>query len=161
MKNNSKGRIIMFSFFKKEKKKRPVPENDGKLIKKFQKDHEKINKHITKNKKAVENNEIVKAKQGIKKLKMELLGHFMEEDIKLYWYLKDHYRGSDNTIETIKMFEESIKTIQRDVVKFLDHYAQGEIALDQGFKKEFSDIVEALSTRIATEESNLYPLYTK
>jgi iron-sulfur cluster repair protein YtfE (RIC family) len=151
----------MFGFFKKEKKKSPVPDFDSRLIKKFHKDHEKLVKVVTDIVNAVESNEIVKAKRELKKLKMELLGHFMEEDIKLYWYLKTHYKESENTIETIKMFEESIKKIQKDVVKFLDHYAQPEVALDQTFKKEFDAIVEALSTRMATEESNLYPLYTK
>jgi len=152
----------MFGFFKKEKKKKsPVPEYDAKLIKKFHKDHEKLVKQVTLIKKLVATNETAKAKQGLKKLKMELLGHFMEEDIKLYWYLKDYYRDSPDTIETIKMFEETIKKIQKEVVAFLDYYAQENIKFDMVFDKEFNGIVEALSTRIATEESSLYTLYIK
>jgi len=152
----------MFGFFKKEKKKKsPVPDYDGKLIKKFHKDHEKLVQHITNIKKAVETNHPEKAKQGLKQLKMEMLGHFMEEDIKLYWYLKDRYKDSPDTIETIKMFEESIKKIQKEVVAFIDHYARDDIKFDMVFDKEFSGIIDALSTRIATEESSLYTLYVK
>jgi len=152
----------MFGFFKKEKKKKsPVPDYDAKLIKKFHKDHEKLVKQITLIKQAVETNRPEKAKQGLKQLKMEMLGHFMEEDIKLYWYLKDRYKDSPDTIETIKMFEESIKKIQKEVVAFIDHYAREDIKFDMVFDKEFSGIVDALSTRIGTEESSLYTLYVK
>ena len=152
----------MFSFFKKEKKKKsPVPDFDRHLIKKFHKDHEALVKHITQIQTAVKNNQPMKAKQGLKQLKMKMLGHFMEEDIKLYWYLKDRYRDSPDTIETIKMFEESIKKIQKEVVAFIDHYARDDIKFDMVFDKEFNGIIEALSTRIATEESSLYTLYVK
>lgn len=149
-------------FGKKEnKKKSPIPEYDAKLIKKFHKDHEKLTGHVANILKAVDNNETVKAKQELKKLKMDMLGHFMEEDIKLYWYLKDHYKDSSSTIETIKMFEESIKQIQKDVVAFLDHYVNENIPLNDTFKREFENIVHALSTRMETEETNLYTLYIK
>lgn len=90
-----------------------------------------------------------------------MLGHFMEEDIKLYWYMKHYYKDSEHTINTIKTFEESIKKIQKDVVAFLDYYSQETIMLDETFEKEFNSIIDALSTRIVTEESNLYTLYIK
>ena len=152
----------MFSFLKKEKKKKsPVPDYDAKLIKKFHKDHKKLVMHIENINKAFQANNIVKAKQSLQKLKMEMLGHFMEEDIKLYWYMKHYYKDSEHTISTIKIFEESIKKIQKDVVAFLDYYSQETIALDKTFEKEFNSIIDALSTRIATEESNLYTLYIK
>ena len=152
----------MFSFFtKKKKKKNPAPDYDSKLIKKFHKDHEKLVKQVTLVKEAVENNEPQKAKQGLKKLKMEMLAHFMEEDIKLYWYLKHHYKESSDTIETIKMFEESIKRIQKEVVAFIDHYSRDEIKFDMVFDKDFQGIIDALSSRMETEESSLYTLYKK
>ena len=150
----------MFGFLRKKKNSR-IPDYNAKLISNFHKDHELLVKQIGEIKKALESSNTSKAKKGLRKLKMKILGHFMQEDIQLYWYLKDYYSDLESTSETIKMFEDSIKVIQKDVIKFLDYYSQDNIALDMTFNKRFDEIIEALATRIATEESSLYPLYMK
>jgi len=147
----------MFSFLKKQKKN--GLNYDTKLIKKFHKDHEKLVKLITKISKAIEEENSKKTKALLAQLKLEILGHFMEEDIKLYRYLKKYYADNEDTKITIKMFEESIKTIQRDVIDFLDYYIKEHNPLDKAFKEKFYNIVDAFGTRIKTEESNLYTLY--
>lgn len=152
----------MFGFFKKEKKKKsPIPMYDTKLIKKFHKDHKKLVGHIGDIQKALSVGNMAKVKLGLKKLKIEILGHFMEEDIKLYWYMKHYYKDVPDTVKTIKVFEESIKKIQKDVVQFLDYYSQETSKLDSVFEEEFNAIIDALGTRIETEENNLYTLYIK
>jgi iron-sulfur cluster repair protein YtfE (RIC family) len=148
----------MFSFFKKKKSKIDVP-YDTKLIKKFHKDHEKLIKTVTKISNAMEEGDTKKVKSLLSQLKTELLGHFMEEDIKLYRYLKKYYVEEDDITKTITMFEESIKDIQKDVVSFLDHYTKENTPLDKKFDEQFNAIVNALGTRIRTEENNLYTLY--
>jgi len=150
----------MFSFFKKKKGKIDLP-YDAKLIKKFHKDHEKLIKTVTKIDTALQANDTKKVKALLAQFKIELLGHFMEEDIKLYRYLKKYYHDEEETTKTVAMFEESIKDIQRDVVAFLDHYAKENTPLDAKFKEHFDEIVEALGTRIKTEENNLYTLYMR
>ena len=149
----------MFSFLK-SKNSRGL-DFDSKLIKKFHKDHEKLVKTITKISENLEQNKEKKAKTLLKQLKIEILGHFMEEDIKLYRYLKKYYAESTDTMALVKNFETSIKTIQRDVIDFLDTYTQEESTLDENFKKKFYAIVDELGTRIETEEQSLYTLYVK
>ena len=92
---------------------------------------------------------------------MRLLGHFMEEDIKLYWYMKDYYKEDENAFDIIKSFENSIKEIQNDVLHFFDYYARDDIPLDTEYEKKFKQIVSELSDRVASEEENLYTLYLK
>ena len=152
----------MFSFFKKEKKKKShIPPYDAKLIRKFHKDHEKLVTQIGIIKNNIETNKIEKAKEGLKKLKMSILGHFMEEDIKLYWYLKDYYKENDSVMEIIIMYEESIKKVQKTAMSFLDKYSAEYTSLDMVFNKQFDEIIDVLATRIETEENNLYTLYVK
>ncbi len=153
----------MLSFFKKKekKKKSPVPPFDAKLIKKFHKDHAKLVETISEIESAYAQGKVKDVKRKLQGLKLAILGHFMEEDLKLYWYLKDRYKDDPSTIETVKIFESSIKKIQREVIGFIDRYTQEEMPLDETFKEEFDAIVNALSSRIMTEESNLYTLYLK
>ena len=152
----------MLSFLKKNKKKdKNMPDYESGLIKKFHKDHKKLVKYIGNIQEAINAGKEAKAKQYLRDLKVEMLGHFMEEDIKLYWYLKAYYKDVDGAMQTIKMFEESIKKIQREVVDFLDMYAESSKPLDATFTKGFNEIVSALAARIKTEEESLYTLYKK
>jgi hypothetical protein len=134
---------------------------DSKLIKKFHKDHIKLVKTITKISESIESNDEKKTKTFLKQLRVEILGHFMEEDIKLYRYLKKYYVDSEDTMALIKNFESAIKKIQKDVISFLDTYIKEDKRIDRNFKEKFSLIVENLSTRIETEENSLYTLYIK
>jgi hypothetical protein len=150
----------MFSFFKKRTSpKKTGPRFDAKLIRKFHDDHKMLERRIEEINHLLRIEQHNEAKHQLKLLKTELLGHFMEEDIKLYWYLKTHYREAPEVLETVKSFEESIKKIQKDISSFLDHYAQPRVPLDAKFKHEFAKVAEALTTRMKTEENNLYTLY--
>ena len=147
----------MLNFFK-QKKKNDLP-YDAKLIKKFHKDHKKLVATAIKISKKIEAEEHDKIKPLLKQLKLEILGHFMEEDIKLYRYLKKYYANSEESMALINTFEESIKAIQKDVISFLDNYTQENSTLDTNFKKRFHTIVNDLGNRIETEENSLYTLY--
>jgi hemerythrin len=149
----------VFKIFKKSEK--TTLAYDSKLISKFHKDHDDLVAHIMDIQKALDNNKEKKAKQFLKQLRMRILGHFMEEDIKLYWYLKRYYNEHHEISQTIAMFEKSIKDIQKEVIGFLDYYLQEGQKLDARFKEKFSEIIQTLSSRIQTEESNLYTLYVK
>jgi hypothetical protein len=84
----------------------------------------------------------------------------MEEDIMLYQYLKEYYKDVPSTYELILEFYDSIKDIQRALLKFLDKYINSN-TYNSVFEKEFDGIVQALSHRVASEESSLYTLYVK
>ena len=148
-------------FGKKEKKKSHVPEYDARLIPKFHHEHKALVSHIGKIQEAMDEGALGtgKVKKLLKSLKMELLGHFMEEDIKLYWYLKEYYKEDAGALSIVKSFEESIKEIQKDVLHFFDYYSRDDVPLDEEFGKKFAEIVEELSIRITSEEENLYTLY--
>jgi predicted secreted protein len=92
---------------------------------------------------------------------MEILGHFMEEDIRLYWYLKDFYKNEKSVLSIVNTFESSIKEIQKDVMYFLEFYAKEEAKLDTEFVQKFEDIVKKLDARLQSEETSLYSLYNR
>ena len=150
-----------FSDFFKKKKKSHIPEYDSGLIAKFHNEHKKLVDHIGEIQKVMDAGAIGtgKVKKLLKSFKMELLGHFMEEDIKLYWYLKNYYKEDELSLSVVKEFEDSIKKIQKDVMHFFDHYSLNDVPLDKEFEATFKEIVDALSSRIASEEENLYTLY--
>jgi len=153
----------LFGLFgkKEEKKKSHIPPYDSRLIAKFHNEHKTIVSHIGSIQQAMDEGAIGtgKVKKLLKSLKMELLGHFMEEDIKLYWYLKDYYKEDANALEIVKSFESSIKEIQKDIMHFFDYYSRDDVALDSEYIQKFSQIVEELSVRVNSEEENLYTLY--
>jgi len=134
---------------------------DKKLISKFHKDHKKLIEIIKSTHEAIEANNIKKSKKYLIKLRMAILEHFMEEDIKLYWYLKRYYKEDSNKLNTVEMFKSTIKDIQRDVLSFLSKYSKEDAELDAKFKEKFIAIVKEFETRIKTEESKLYTLYIK
>ena len=152
---------MFFGIFGKEKKEKKshIPAYDSKLIKKFHKDHKHLVSRIGEIKNALSNNQITKAKEHLIHLKMDILGHFMEEDIKLYWYLNDYYKEEVGVSSMIKTFESSIKEIQKEVIRFLDHYAHEDTVLDLEFNRKFDAIIAQLAARIESEEANLYTLY--
>jgi len=152
----------LFGFFEKKiEKKSHIPPYDSRLIAKFHNEHKSLVSHVGAIQKAMDEGAIGtgKVKKLLKSLKMELLGHFMEEDIKLYWYLKDYYKEDTNSLEIVKSFESSIKEIQKDIMHFFDYYSKDDVALNSEYLQKFNQIVEELSVRINSEEENLYTLY--
>jgi len=131
---------------------------DKNLIKGFKKEHKKLVSTLTK---------IINEKneKKIKKLfiifRTDLLGHLLSEDVRLYKYLREHYKNNQNTLTLILEYEESIKGIQKVVLSFINFYMQPNARFDNIFKTKLNDIVGALLSRIETEENNLYTLYVK
>jgi len=149
----------MLSFLKK--KTTNGLKYETKLIKKFHKDHEKLIKLLTKIATAVEKSEDKKVRALLSQFKVEILSHFMEEDIKLYRYLKKYYEENEEKKATIMLFQDGIKTIQSDIINFLDSYIKEDKEFDKVFQDRFKDIINAFGERIKTEESKLYPLYIR
>ena len=165
----------MFEFFKKQKKffaemlielfkkkeRNFRPQFDKKLVQKLTKDHLALFKQVGKIETAFSKNDTKKTKKELQILRSMTLDHFIEEDLKLYWYLKTLYADNLQTLEEVKYFEESIKDIQVTVINFFEHFSKKDVALDANFRNDFNSIVKALITRIETEEKSLYTLYQK
>jgi len=151
----------MLGLFNKDKNNQDKLIYNKKLISNFHKDHQKLIGIIKKTHEAIEANNVKKSKKYLIKLRIAILEHFMEEDIKLYWYLTRYYKEDSNTLNTVEMFKSTIKDIQRDVLSFLSKYSKEDAELDTKFKEKFIDIVKEFGTRIKTEESKLYTLYIK
>jgi len=148
-------------FFFGKKQKGNAPSYSAKLIPKFYRDHEVLLNDVNKIKKILDNATFQdkEVKKLLQSLKMKVLGHFMEEDIKLYWYLKEYYKENQSAISTVNSFESSIKEIQKSVMHFFDYYSREDIPLDKEFVDKFFEISDALAARIESEEQNLYTLY--
>jgi len=150
----------LFDFGKKKRSKH-MPDYDPHLIEKFKKEHEELVSYISSIQEAMEQGVsgtgIVK--NSLKHLRMQLLGHFMEEDIKLYWYMKEYYKEDPTAYDIVMTYEESIKDIQKDILKFFEHYSRDDVRLDAEYRRKFRQIVSELSDRVSSEEEHLYTLY--
>ncbi len=151
----------MLSIFKKNGKKHATLKYDKKFISKLSKDHQKLLELIKDTHKTIESDNIKKSKKSILKLRTVILEHCMEEDIKLFLYLKKYYEEETNTLNTIEMLESTIKNIQKSTLSFLSQYSKKEAELDAEFKIKFLTVFKEFGTRIKTEESKLYTLYVK
>ena len=155
--------MTFFGLFGKKERKDSKVSFESKLVPKLLNDHKKLVEKVQ----AIESElhkprgeiDEKKIRNLLKSFRVELLGHFMEEDIKLYWYLEHRYGHNDTAIETIKSFKESIKGIQKEVMRFIDSYTVRDLPIDNEFFITFREVVKALSDRIQAEENNLYPLY--
>ena len=150
----------MIGYIKNKLKKKKYPYN-SRLISGFKSEHKKLVSLVMDIKSAIDEDNFTTVNQLLKKLRMDILGHFMQEDFHLYRYLKYHYKDDKETISLILEFETSIKEIQKDVLKFLDTYTKYEARYDSSFKTKFIAVVDALSNRIEAEETSLYTLYLK
>jgi len=152
--------LDLFNFGKKKRNKH-MPDYDPHLIDKFKKEHEELVSYIGSIQEAMDKGasatDIVK--NSLKHLRMKLLGHFMEEDIKLYWYMKEYYKEDPTAYDIVVTYEESIKNIQKDILKFFEHYSREDVTLDLEYKRKFKQIVSELSDRVNSEEEHLYTLY--
>jgi len=131
---------------------------DKNLIKEFKKDHKKLVKILTK---IVHEKDATTIKQLFIVFRTEILGHLLSEDIRLYKYLREYYKNNQNTLKLILEYEQSIKDIQKAVLNFIEFYTKNNVKFDDLFKTKLNSIIEALLSRIETEEKNLYSLYVK
>jgi hypothetical protein len=147
--------------FGKHKKSKHTPDYDPHLIDKFIKEHKELVSYIGSIQEAMDQGASATGivKNYLKHLRMQLLGHFMEEDIKLYWYMKEYYKEDPTAYDIVITYEESIKAIQKDILKFFEHYSRDDVKLDAEYRRKFRQIVSELSDRVKSEEEHLYTLY--
>lgn len=111
--------------------------------------------------KAVAANHIAKVPSLLGEFKVSLMEHLLQENVKLYAYLKTNLATNEQNSEIINEFQHEMGKIGRTVMGFLRTYTETPLTpenLDE-FKKQFEAIGAALVSRIQREEQTLYTLY--
>jgi hypothetical protein len=137
----------MFGFFSSKNKK---------LVKKWQKEHERIVELAHKVIGEYSKNNHKAAKKAIKELNTLAVDHVMNEDIEFYKLMRDESRIDAKTEVLVDDFIKSFKQTKLALMAFLSKYAKEETPLDEEFFTTFNEIVEVLGERIEFEEKNLY-----
>jgi len=133
-----------------------------KLVKKWRKEHEQIVVLAHEVIGEYSKNNLLNAKNALKKLNMLAVDHVMNEDIEFYRLLKDQKRLTTKSESLVKEFTQTFKGTKMALMDFLTQYTREDAVLDDRFFKTFNDIVGILGERIAFEEENLYSLlYSK
>ena len=127
-----------------------------KLVKKWQKEHERIVELAHKVIGEYSKNNHTAAKKAVKELNTLAVDHVMNEDIEFYKLMRDEKRIDSKTEVLVDDVIKSFKQTKLALMSFLSKYSKDEIPLDEDFFKTFNEIVEVLAERIDFEEKNLY-----
>ncbi len=127
-----------------------------KLVKKWEKEHEKIVVLAHAVIAAYSKNDHDSAKKALKELNNLAVDHIMNEDIEFYRLLKDKKRVDEKTEKLVNEFTATFKGTKITLMNFLTQYSRPEATLDQEFFDTFNAIVGILGERIEFEEKNLY-----
>lgn len=97
------------------------------------------------------------------RFKIEFAAHLNTENTKFYGYLEQNLTENSEEFKEMRAFRRNMRTIERDVIKFLDYWANSGIDVSnyQQFLEESSGIAGALVSRIESEEKDLYPIYAQ
>ncbi len=127
-----------------------------KLVKKWQKEHEKIVELAHKIIGEYSKNNLKSAKKAVKELNSLAVDHVMNEDIEFYKLMRDEKRIDDKTEVLVDDFIKSFKQTKLTLMSFLSNYSKPDVPLDDEFFTTFNQLVEILGERIDFEEKNLY-----
>lgn len=93
--------------------------------------------------------------------KTALESHLLSENVRFYSYLEQQFKSNPENHQLVKSFRVEMRGIARQVVEFIRKWREAGInanTLDD-FMEEYQQVGSVLSTRIASEEHDLYPLY--
>ena len=98
----------------------------------------------------------------LNKFKEDFKAHLDAENIKFYGYLEQSLKDKSEEFQSLRRFRKEMRTIERTVIKFLDHWITDGISSEshQEFKAQYDAIGSALVKRIESEEKELYTLYS-
>ncbi len=137
----------MFDFFASKNQK---------LVKKWHKEHEEIVVLAHKIIGAYSLGKQKEAKEYLKKLDALVVEHVMDEDIELFKLIHNDEKIDVETEKLVKDFVQSFRETKLALMDFLAHYSKPEVELDENFKKQFTELVEAVGNRIEFEEKEVY-----
>lgn len=162
----------MFNWLKKQKKHPHTTEltdlssnhgvqYDEQLIDEFHQDHQSLFALFEKIKSHCEKQQYKQLHKKMKLFSSLLRSHLITENVKLYVYLGNAFKGDEDNQELILGFRKEMMAIGRQVNQFISRYEQvtWNHALAHDFMLELENIGEILTRRIEQEEQVLYPLY--
>lgn len=130
----------------------------SKLIQEFKSEHLQISDLLLKAREiGVDNQE---GRDLIISAKKMLLAHLNKEDRYLYPVLREAAESDESLKSTLTDYALDMDKISSDVMAFFALYETGENT-DQNFRMDCNNIMNALSKRIAKEETVLYKTYDR
>lgn len=134
---------------------------DSDLISRFHGHHGILVKLVGEVRSSALSGDFEKNKRFIRKFKLMLNEHLLEENLRLYTYLSHCLREDPDGSELMQDMRKEMGGIGREVTLFIRHYE--EFGVDarnaEKFVEELDRIIAALADRIAREERSLYTLY--
>jgi len=131
------------------------------LINKLKGDHQALLGIYGEIKSAADSANYPLATQKLKELKRGFMDHILIENVSLYVYMKNSFKGDEANVELVQSFRNEMDGIGKVVRAFILKYETigVDANLASSFAHDLKDIGAALVARIEREEGTLYPLY--
>jgi len=129
-----------------------------KLIKKWEKEHEKIVLLVHQVIAEYSKNNHKKAKKVLISLNNIVIDHITNENIEFYKLLKEEKKHHTDDAKAIEEFSDTFKETKMTLMNFLTKYSRQDIPLDDDFFTTLNQLADILVERIDFEEKNLYHL---
>lgn len=135
--------------------------HDAKLIEHFKKHHRALESLITQIKTTTEAGEFESAQKHLRKFKILLNEHLLEENLRLYTYLSYCLKNDTEGAELMDEMRREMSAIGRKVARFIKHYSEFGINAQNAptFLSQLAQVTAVLGDRIEREERSLYSLY--
>lgn len=132
------------------------------LIATLKAQHGEVQKLMESFEQSLSKNEGAKAKELITTIGGALVGHLALEDRELYPALVKlaEQKNDQHLAMVARTFMENMSRISGALIGFIDRHSNPNVGIDR-LKAEWPAIRQTLGERIMSEESTLYPLYTR
>lgn len=131
------------------------------LIGKLTQEHQCLLRLFEHVQRAAREGDVVLAARHLEAFRVQLQGHLLTENVRLYVYLEHALAGDASSHQLMRAFRHEMDDIGKAVVDFLTSYR--ELArrpdLTPQFLQALEGIGKVLVERIQREEETLYPLY--
>jgi hypothetical protein len=132
------------------------------LITKLTADHRLLLSLFGETSKAAARGDVETAAKWLETFRVELQGHLLTENVRLYVYLQHMFADDPTSYALIHEFRHEMDGIGKAVMGFLTKYK--ELArypeLLDAFAQDLAAVGKVLVSRIEREEATLYPLYS-
>ena len=140
---------------------RPAPVSDS-LIERLSEQHRQVETLVAGVTEALAHNRLARSRELLISIRSALLGHLALEDLELYPALivAAQRAGLREEEQLARTFATNMERISQQLKEFFARHTSHH-ADSAALKHEFPSMLKALAARIQSEETMLYPLYTK
>lgn len=131
------------------------------LVKELEKEHAQL---ITKINKMIGMMDVLNEymiKKNIDEFKVELLSYFMKDEFEFVKYLTDHYKEDKDTLGKIKLHEEELKDMKKDIISLLDKSMGEDAIFKDKVTKHLNSVIFIMNSRLELQNKELFDLYKK